>query len=66
VAVCATSVFDGNFDSGVDQNSTEIGHVAMRALAGLIHQNERGIPLYCRRILVEPRWVDGTSLPDRR
>ncbi len=63
VAVCATSVVDGNFDSGVDQNPLEVGHVAMRTLAGLIHQNERGIPRYCRRILVEPRWVDGTSLP---
>ena len=63
VAVCATSVFDGNFDCGVDQNSSEIGHVAMRMLAGLIHQNERGIPLYCRRILVEGRWIEGASLP---
>jgi DNA-binding LacI/PurR family transcriptional regulator len=63
VAVCATSVFDGNFDSGIDQNSSEVGYVAMRTLASLIHQNERGIPRYCRRILVEPRWVDGSSLP---
>jgi len=37
----------------------------MATLAGLIHQNERGIPQYCRRILVEGRWVDGTSLPNR-
>ncbi len=65
VAVCATSVFDGNFDAGIDQNSGEIGHVAMRTLAGLIHQNERGIPRYCRRILVEPKWVEGSSLPPR-
>lgn len=66
VAVCATSLPDGNFDSGVDQNSTEIGHVAARTLAALIHQNERGIPRYCRRILVEPRWVEGSSLAKPR
>ncbi len=65
IAVAALSVLDGNFDSGVDQNSHEIGHVAMSTLASLIQQNERGIPEYCRRILVEGRWIDGTSLPSR-
>ncbi len=63
LAAAALSVLDGNFDAGVDQNSHETGQVAMRTLAGLIHQNERGIPRYCRRILVEGRWVDGESLP---
>ncbi len=66
LGVAALSLLDGHFDSGVDQNSLEVGHVAMATLAALIHQNERGIPQYCRRILVEGRWVDGTSLPDRR
>ena len=64
VAVAATSLLDGHFDAGVDQNSVEVGRVAMATLAGLIHQNERGIPQYCRRILVEGRWVDGACLPD--
>ena len=63
LAAATLSVLDGNFDSGVDQNSFETGQVAMRTLAGLIHQNERGIPQYCRRILVEGRWIDGASLP---
>jgi LacI family transcriptional regulator len=63
LAAATLSVLDGNFDAGVDQNSCEIGGVALRTLAGLIHQNERGIPQYCRRILVEGRWVDGASLP---
>ncbi len=66
LAAAALSVLDGNFDAGVDQNSYETGQVAMRTLAGLIHQNERGIPRYCRRILVEGRWVDGASLPIAR
>lgn len=65
VAVAVTSMADCQFDSGVDQNSVEIGRVAMSTLAGLIHQNERGVPRYCRRILVEGRWIDGLSLPWR-
>lgn len=65
LGVAGLSVLDVNFDSGVDQNSVEVGRVAMATLAGLIHQNERGIPKYCRRILVEGRWVDGSSLPER-
>lgn len=65
IAAAALSVLDGNFDAGVDQNSLEIGRVAMRTLAGLIQLNERGIPEFCRRILVEGRWVDGESLPTK-
>jgi hypothetical protein len=65
LAVAALSVLDGNFDAGVDQNSVEVGRVAFRTLAGLVHQNERGIPLYCRRVLVEGRWIDGSSVPLR-
>ncbi|HSI07606.1 MAG: LacI family DNA-binding transcriptional regulator [Rariglobus sp.] len=63
VAVATTSLLDGNFDSGSDQNSQEIGRVAVSTLAGLIIENERGIPAYQRRILVEGRWVQGTSMP---
>ena len=63
VAVATTSVLDGNFDSGADQNSHEIGRVAVSTVASLILENERGIPAYQRRILVEGRWVAGTSMP---
>lgn len=65
LGVAGLSLLDGGFDAGTDQNSEEIGRVAMATLAGLIQQNERGIPRYCRRILVEGRWVDGSSLPAR-
>jgi LacI family transcriptional regulator len=65
LGVAALSLLDGHFDAGVDQNSIEVGRVAIAVLAGLIHQNERGVPQYCRRILVEGRWVDGSSLPGR-
>lgn len=65
LAVAVTSVLDGKFDTGIDQNCVEIGAVALRTLAGQIQQNERGIPACARRVLVEARWVDGTSLPSR-
>lgn len=65
LAVATTSVLDGKFPAGIDQNCHEIGAVALRTLASFIHQNERGLPQTCRRILVEGRWVDGTSLPPR-
>lgn len=65
VGVAALSLLDGHFSAGVDQNSFEIGRVALATLAGLIQQNERGIPQFARRILVEGRWVDGPSLPEK-
>ena len=63
LAVATTSVRDGNFDAGADQNSDEIGRVAVSTLASLVLENERGVPRYQRRILVEGRWMDGCSLP---
>lgn len=65
IGVATTSVLDGHFDAGADQNSHEIGRVAVSTLAGLILENERGLPRYQRRILVQGRWVDGSSLPNR-
>lgn len=65
LAVATTSVLDGHFDSGSDQNSHEIGRVAVSTLASLILENERGIPVYQRRILVEGRWVQGASMPPK-
>jgi LacI family transcriptional regulator len=65
IGVAALSRLDGNFDASVDQNSSEVGRVALATLAGLIQQNERGIPQYCRRVLVEGRWNDGSSLPPK-
>ena len=37
-------VLDGPADSGIDQNSKEIGRAAVQTLISLIHHNERGIP----------------------
>lgn len=63
IAVATLSILDGNLDAGIDQNSLEIGRVAASTLASLIHQNERGVPQLCRRILVEGTWVEGKSVP---
>lgn len=63
LAVATTSLLDGGLDTGSDQNSHEIGRVAVSTLASLVLENQRGIPAYQRRILVEGRWVQGTSMP---
>ncbi|HEU5396985.1 MAG TPA: hypothetical protein VFV81_07450, partial [Verrucomicrobiae bacterium] len=65
VGLAALSVLDGNADAGIDQNSEEIGRVAVQLLISLINHNERGIPHICREVLVEGRWVDGKTLPSK-
>jgi LacI family transcriptional regulator len=51
--------------AGLDQNSEEIGRVAVLVVLSLISDNARGLPPIPRQILVKGRWVDGASLPDR-
>lgn len=65
LAVATTSVLDGKFPAGIDQNCREIGAVALRTLASFIHQNERGLPQTFRRILVEGKWIEGATLPPK-
>ena len=66
VAVASTSVADIPVQAGINQNSEEIGRVAVETLISLINSNDRGKPTIPRRILVEGTWVEGASLPDRR
>lgn len=66
IGVCVTSILDVNFDTGIDQNSYEIGRVAISKLAGLIHENETGLPKTIRRTAIEGVWVQGKSLPPKR
>jgi LacI family transcriptional regulator len=63
IGLAALSVLDGPADSGIDQNSKEIGRAAVQTLISLIHHNERGIPQVLREVLVAGCWVDGNSLP---
>jgi len=66
IGLAAFSVLDGGgIDAGIDQNSEEIGRSAFRLLASLLLHQERGLPRIVHEILIEGRWVDGTSLPDR-
>jgi len=49
--------------SGINQNNRIIGRTAVDMLVAKIHANERGIPLNPRRILIEGRWMPGTTAP---
>ena len=52
-------------DAGLDQNSEEIGRVAVLVVLSQINDNARGMPSITRQVLVQGRWVDGKSLPER-
>ena len=65
VAVAASTIIDIPVEAGINQNSEEIGRVAVETLVSLINSNDRGKPAVPRRILVEGTWVDGASLPNR-
>ena len=49
--------------SGINQNNVIIGRTAVDMLVAKIHLNERGIPDTPRRILIEGRWLAGTTAP---
>lgn len=66
IGLAATSVLDGGASAGIDQNSKEIGKAAIQMLISLINHNERGIPDVCRELLIEGRWVDGDTLPEKK
>ena len=65
VAVASTSPYDIGVDAGVDQHPMAIGRLGVEMLVKQISLNERGEPPAPCRILVESRWQDGKSLPDR-
>lgn len=66
IAVAVTSVLDAHFDSGINQRSYEIGRVAVSKLAGLINENETGLPQTIRRTAIEGAWVEGSSCPPKQ
>jgi LacI family transcriptional regulator len=63
VAVAGTSVADIPVNAGINQNSEEVGRVAVEMLVSQINMNQRGQPRSPCRILVEGSWQDGSSLP---
>lgn len=48
--------------SGLNQNDSRIGQVAVDSVISMLHSGERGIPAVATRILVESDWVEGTTL----
>lgn len=66
ISLASTSVLDGNTDTGIYQNSDEIGRAAVQLVISLIHHNDFGIPKVCREVLVEGRWQDGHALPPKK
>lgn len=66
IALAATSVIDTPIDAGIDQNSEEVGRTAVLALASLINDSAQGIPDVLHEYLIQGKWVDGASLPNRR
>ncbi|HLP77879.1 MAG TPA: substrate-binding domain-containing protein, partial [Candidatus Paceibacterota bacterium] len=66
VAVAGTSPYDMSVDAGIDQCPKAIGWIAAEMLIKQIGFNERGEPADPCRFLVESRWRNGTSLPQKR
>jgi DNA-binding LacI/PurR family transcriptional regulator len=63
IGMAAFSVLDGGVDAGIDQNSEKVGETAVETLCSLMKQGAMGIPDHPKEILIESRWVDGSSLP---
>jgi DNA-binding LacI/PurR family transcriptional regulator len=67
IAVAGTTVLDiPRVDAGVDQHPEAIGRTAVETLLKQMNVNERGEPRFPVRVLVEGRWKDGKSLPQKR
>jgi LacI family transcriptional regulator len=48
--------------SGTDENTEATGVAAMDLLVTLMHRNERGIPSTPRTVLIDSKWVPGTTV----
>lgn len=65
IGLAVSSVFDIEADAGIDQQPKEIGKVGLLMVASLVSTNDRGVPPIFRQSLIEGRWVDGSTLPQR-
>lgn len=66
LALAGTTVLDvPQITAGIDQNSTEIGRVAVLTLISILRDHDRGIPTIHREVLIKGKWIDGPSLPTR-
>ncbi|MDF7808807.1 LacI family DNA-binding transcriptional regulator [Pontiellaceae bacterium B12219] len=65
VGLATTSIIDTPIDTGIDQNSEEIGRAAVLSVVSQINNSSWGIPPIQHESLINGRWVDGSMLPDR-
>jgi LacI family transcriptional regulator len=56
----------GSHFSGIDANNGLVGEIASNVVINNLRDNERGLPVCPRQILVEGFWVDGETLPLRK
>jgi DNA-binding LacI/PurR family transcriptional regulator len=63
IGIATTSVLDGNADAGIDQNSEHIGMASAEMVISQINHNYYGVPKVCSELLIEGKWVNGTTLP---
>jgi len=66
IGLATTTVLDGHADTGIYQNSEEIGRAAAETVIAQINQHHLGIPQVKRLILIEGVWRDGKTLPNRQ
>lgn len=66
IGLAATSVLDVPCDTGIYQNSEEIGRAAMEMLISLINRGHFGVPKIFQELLIKGKWVQGRSLPPRK
>lgn len=51
--------------AGVHYDPAKVGALAIEMLVGLMHRNEKGIPLDQHEILLSGEWREGSTLPPR-
>ena len=51
--------------AGMHQNNDIVGEAAVEMLIGMIHNGERGIPVFPRATLIGSRWMDGATVREK-
>lgn len=64
VAFACLNVVPGERFSGVE--ISPLGDAAVDFLIAQIHQNQRGVPRLQQTLMIEPKWLEGETLPPRR
>lgn len=55
----------GDEHSGVDENSVRVGAAAVDFVVGMLHRNERGVPEFAHRLLIDGKWIEGATVRPR-